>query len=68
MVSQDAIQTMKNMWSKYVPVLLRLEGEEDGYGEDASHKALQILDKRLRSTGVGAKSPAVFSEYDVSAT
>jgi len=55
---------MKSRWTKYVPDLLHLEDE----GEDASYKALHILDKRLRGTGIGAKSPAVFAEYAVSCT
>ena len=64
MVGQDAIQIMKSRWVKYVAALLHLEDE--GEGEDASYKALHILDKRLRGTGIGAKSPAVFAEYAVS--
>lgn len=66
MVGQDAIQIMKSGWMKYVPALLHLEDEDEG--EDASYKALHILDKRLRGTGIGAKSPAVFAEYGVSCT
>lgn len=66
MVGEHAIQTMKANWLQYVPALLRLEDSDDEVGESASHKALKILDKWLRSTGVGAKSPAVFAEYDVS--
>ena len=49
-----------------MPALLRLEDEDES--EDASYKALHILDKRLRGTGIGAKSPAVFAEYAVSIT
>ena len=49
-----------------MPALLRLEDEDES--EDASYKALHILDKRLRGTGIGAKSPAVFVEYAVSIT
>lgn len=64
MVDQDAIQTMKSRWMKYVPDLLHFEDD----GEDASYKALHILDKRLRGTSIGAKSPAVFAEYAVSCT
>lgn len=65
MVDQDAIQTMKSRWMKYVPDLLHFEDED---GEDASYKALHILDKRLRGTSIGAKSRAVFAEYAVSCT
>lgn len=66
MVGQDAIRTMESRWLRYMPALLRLEDEDES--EDASYKALHILDKRLRGTGIGAKSPAVFAEYAVSIT
>ena len=66
MVGQDTIQTMESRWLRYMPALLRLEDEDES--EDASYKALHILDKCLRGTGIGAKSPAVFAEYAVSHT
>ncbi len=49
-----------------MPVLNDLE-EECG-NRDNAYQALTILDRRLRSTGAGAKCPAVFSKYDVSVT
>ena len=66
MIGEDAIQKMKTRWAKFMPVILRLEEEQEG--EDASYKVLYILDKHLRATGSGAKSPAVFAECDVSVT
>ena len=69
MIGKDGIQSMKTKWSEYVPAILRLEdqdSDESESEEESSHKALLILDRRLRSTGVGAKSHAVFSKFDVS--
>ena len=66
MIGQDAIQRMETKWAKFMPVILCLEDEHEG--EDASYKVLHILDKQLRATGSGAKSPAVFAECDLSVT
>ena len=66
MVGQDAIEIMERRWANFMPVILRLGDQDEG--EDASYKALHILDKQLRATGIGAKSPAVFAECDVSVT
>jgi len=52
---------MKSRCMKYVPDLLHLEDEDEG--EDHLTRV-----KRLRGTGIGVKSPAVFAEYAVSCT
>ena len=66
MVGEDAIETRERRWATFIPVIVRLGDQDED--EDASYKEFHIQDKQLRGTGIGAKSPAVFAEYDVSRT
>ena len=68
MVGEDSITQMRSRWLKYLAAMLRLGNAADDGGEDMSYQALLILDKRLRGTGPGAKSPAAFTVYAVSIT
>ena len=63
MVGEDAIETMERRWATFIPVILRLGDQDEG--ENDSYKALHNQSKQLRGTGIGAKCPAVFAEYDV---
>lgn len=66
MCGQEAVDTIRSNWEKYVTVILELvdEGTSDSE-EDRNFKALRTLDKKLRTSGPSAKSPAVFSVYEV---
>ena len=66
MCGQEAINTIRSNWEKYVTVILELvdEGTSDSE-EDRNFKALRTLNKKLRTSGPSAKSPAVFSAYEV---
>ena len=68
MCGQEAVDTIRSNWEKYIPVILELVSEgtnESESEEDRNFKALFTLDKKLRTSGPTAKSPAVFSVYKV---
>ena len=46
---EDVGEIMKESWTKYVSILLKLESKEELEGELASLTALQILDRELQS-------------------
>ena len=56
---------MKESWTKYVTILLKLEGKEELEGELASLTALQILDHKLRSGGATSKVSGACVIYEV---
>ena len=59
-----SIENFHTNWCTYYPKILELgESLPVQYPE---YKPIQILDKKLRSGGIVAKAPAVFSIYPVS--
>ena len=60
----NPIEAFRANWRTYCPKILEL-GESMPV-EYPQYKPIQILDKKLRSGGAVAKSPAVFSIHQVS--
>ena len=60
---EDAIIKIKDNWKKIVPRLLQLRNATSD--DDDECKALKIMDKELRSSGMTAKAAAVFSFHEV---
>jgi len=57
------VEIIRSNWEKYVQELI---GESPAKPkQDVNLRALHTLDKRLRPSGPRAKSPAVFSVYEV---
>ena len=66
MCGENAIQTIQTHWRKYVPKLRDLDGgSTQESGIDAHLEALQILDKKVQTSGPSAHSPAAFSLHEV---
>ena len=63
MCGPEAVETIRSNWEKYVPELVGESPTEPK--QDINLSALRTLDKRLRPSGPWAKSPAVFSVYEV---
>ena len=63
MCGPEAVETIRSNWEKYVPELVGESPTEPK--QDINLRALRTLDKRLRPSGPCAKSPAVFSVYEV---
>ena len=61
---EDAIIKIKENWKKVVPRLLQLCNATSDDDDDEC-KALKIIDKELRSSGMTAKAAAVFSFHEV---
>ena len=70
MCGEESVEKMRANWDVYVPKLLTLEkgyvAPPEQMTETVHQKALLILDKKLRSGGPSAKSPAAFSIHQVS--
>ena len=66
MCGENAVQRIQNNWRKYTPKFQDLGGSStQESGVDADLEALQILDKKLRTSGPSAHSPAAFSLHEV---
>ena len=68
MCGEDAATTIATKWKLYVPTILRQGGEEaalSGDNERDSYRALELIHKRLRPGGPGAKSPTAIALYEV---
>ena len=65
MCGKGSIEKMQMNWSKYVPKILAMEQGSSEVNEEGQRKALEILDKKLRSGGAAHKAPAAFSIYEV---
>lgn len=66
MCGANAIQTIQTNWKKYAPKLHDLDGSStQESGIDADLEALQILDRKVRTSGPSAHSPAAFSLHEV---
>lgn len=66
MCGENAIQTIRTNWKKYALKLrdLNVSSTQDS-GVDADLEALQILDRKVRTSGPSAHSPAAFSLHEV---
>ena len=66
MCGKGSIEKIQQNWSKYVPKILEMEqGCSEIMDEEGHLKALQILDRKLRSGGAAHRASAAFSIYEV---
>ena len=66
MCGENAIQTIQTNWKQYAPKLRDLDvSSTQGSGMDPDLEALQILDRKVQTSGPSAYSPAAFSLHEV---
>ena len=63
---ENCTERIRRNWTRCAAVLLNMERERVT-SEEEQIKALQLVDKKLRSSGQGATSPAAFGIYQVHA-
>lgn len=64
MCGEGSTTLIADNWAKYLPKILKFGGinyDETISSEEAMYKAMEVIDKKLRPSGTGANSPAIYT-------